>query len=170
MSTSTEKKEYDDIRKIGKEALGKVLKQTQNIKIMEKNIHKQTLSKINENVEEEDEDEDEEDDNYEGIYKRICYQVVGDILKGIDLKIILKQVKKGLLCWDYPSYTSIKYRIEEQDDFIINPFEVVEGVTECKKCGSKRVFTYQLQDRASDESSSTINKCVKCKASWKYSG
>ena len=67
-------------------------------------------------------------------------------------------------------FKEIFQRLEEHDDFIINPFEVEEGCTECKKCGSKRVFTYTKQIRSSDEPMTTFAKCVQCKISWTYSG
>ena len=57
----------------------------------------------------------------------------------------------------------------EQDNFIENPFEIEEGVLECK-CGSKRVFSYQKQSRSADEPMSTYATCVACKNKWIYSG
>ena len=57
----------------------------------------------------------------------------------------------------------------EQDNFLIKPLEIEEGVLECK-CGSKRVFSYQKQCRGGDESSTTFAECVACKAKWIYSG
>ena len=57
----------------------------------------------------------------------------------------------------------------EQDNFLIKPLEIEEGVLECK-CGSKRVFSYQKQCRGGDESSTTFAECVACKSKWIYSG
>jgi len=57
----------------------------------------------------------------------------------------------------------------EQDNFLIKPIEIEEGVLECK-CGSKRVFSYQKQCRGGDESSTTFAECVACKSKWIYSG
>lgn len=146
-----------EIREIGKKSIGTVLKK--NINTLEKYIHNKCQEKFNENS-----------DEYIQEYKRILYQIVGDIIKGIEVKEIIANLKTGNIDWNHSTFTSIKKQIQEQDDFIINPFEVVEGVTECKKCGSKRVLTVSSQTRCGDESSTTVAKCIKCKANWSYSG
>jgi DNA-directed RNA polymerase subunit M/transcription elongation factor TFIIS len=147
---STRKKE---LRSIGIKCLGSVLKLETNIKIIEKYINKKA----------------KESDEYEGMYKKILYQTIGDIIKGDDLKSMLENIKNDLVGWKHPTFTDVKNRIEEHDDFIINPFEVEEGVTTCH-CGSSRVFTYQRQTRSSDEPMTTFAQCVNCKATWTYSG
>lgn len=146
-----------EIREIGKKTIRTVLKK--NINTLEKHIHNKCQENFNENSEE-----------YIQEYKKILYQIVGDIIKGIEVKEIIANLKIGNIDWNHSTFTSIKKQIQEQDDFIINPFEVVEGVTECKKCGSKRVLTVSSQCRSSDESSTTVAKCIKCKANWSYSG
>jgi DNA-directed RNA polymerase subunit M/transcription elongation factor TFIIS len=143
------------IREKGKNALATVLKQEKNINIIEKYIHK-----IAEKSEEE----------YVTAYKKIIYQTVGDIIKGDNIKLILDNIKNEMVGWKHTVFKDISHRIQEHDDFIINPFEVEEGVTECRKCGSKRVFTYSKQVRSSDEPMTTFAKCVKCKSNWTYSG
>jgi DNA-directed RNA polymerase subunit M/transcription elongation factor TFIIS len=151
MTTSVTTKE---LRANGIKSLETVLKQEQNIKIIESYIHK-NASKT---------------DCYEENYRKIVYQTVGDVLNSLKLKDIVKNIKNDLVLWKHPVYKSIKNRIYEHDDFIINPFEVEEGVTKCGKCGSERVFTYQKQTRGSDEPMTTFAKCVKCKVNWSYSG
>jgi DNA-directed RNA polymerase subunit M/transcription elongation factor TFIIS len=145
-------KEYD-IRLKGKLVLKTVLNQDTNIKIVEKYIHKKSLK----------------NEDYDDTYIKILYQTVGDILNGKDLKIMINDIKKNMIGWNHTIFTDIKNRIEEHDEFIINPFEVEEGVTTCH-CGSGRVFTYQKQTRGADEPMTTFAECVKCKAKWKYSG
>ena len=156
MSKSVDKKEYSVMRAKGIKALGTVLKEEKNISIIEKYVYKQ--------VETLDEDAKEEEYNY------ILFQSVGDIIKSKKLKDILKDLKKSMVGWSHSDFNNIKYLIEEQDEFIINPFEVEEGVTKCNKCGSERVFTYSKQVRSADEPMSTFAKCVKCKEKWTYSG
>lgn len=143
----------EEIRSKGCLSLGTVLKQQQNIKIVEKYIHKNAY----------------DSDDYESTYKKILYQSIGDIFNNKNLKDLVKNIKNNMVGWKHPVFTDIKNRIEEHDEFIINPFEVEEGVTNCR-CGSKRVFTYQKQCRGSDEPMTTFAKCVSCKAQWSYSG
>ena len=144
-----------EIRQKGKKALGTVLTHEKNINIIEKYIHLAS-QKSNE--------------KYDTIYKKIIYQTIGDIIKGNNIKILVENIKKEMVGWKHPIFKDISQRLEEHDDFIINPFEVEEGVTECRKCGSKRVFTYSKQVRSSDEPMTTFAKCVKCKSNWTYSG
>jgi DNA-directed RNA polymerase subunit M/transcription elongation factor TFIIS len=153
MTSSHFEKEYDDIRSKGKLSLKTVLNQDTNIKVVEKYIHKKSVKS----------------EDYDDTYRKILYQTVGDILNGKDLKKIINDIKKGMIGWNHPTFTDIRNRIDEHDEFIINPFEVEEGVTTCH-CGSGRVFTYQKQTRGADEPMTTFAKCVKCKAQWTYSG
>jgi DNA-directed RNA polymerase subunit M/transcription elongation factor TFIIS len=102
-------------------------------------------------------------------YKQILYECVGDILNDKNSSYIIDRINKGQTEWKHKSYNEMKMRQEEQDDFIQNPFEVEEGVLECK-CGSRRVYSYQKQTRGSDEPSTTFAECVACGKKWQYSG
>jgi len=157
MAKSNNKKEYNSMRSKGAKALSTVLKEKKNISIIEKYVYKQVENLPNEY-------------NQQSEYNYILFQVIGDIIKGKKLCDIVKNVKKSMIGWNHEDFNNIKYLIEEQDEFIINPFEVEEGVTKCNKCGSERVFTYSKQVRSADEPMSTFAKCVKCKQQWTYSG
>lgn len=142
-------------RDTGKKALATVLKQEQNIRIVENNIF---------NIASQDKE------NTESTYLQHIYQVVGDILSGKNLKEILPEIKKGKLGWNHTSFNEWKNRLDEQDNFIENPFKVEEGALQCNKCKSKRVYYYQKQRRSCDEPMSTIATCVSCNAKWSYDG
>ena len=66
-------------------------------------------------------------------------QIVGDIIEGVALKDILP-ISRRKTAWKHNTFDTSSRQLVEQDDFIENPFEVEEGVLECK-CGSKRSFT-----------------------------
>ena len=82
------------------------------------------------------------------------------------------------LGWKNKVFDDISDRISEQNEFIRNPFEVEEGVFQCKAidpktgkiCGSRRVFSYAKQDRSCDEGTSVYCQCVACKAKWRERG
>lgn len=152
-------------RNLGKTTLGTVLKQEQNINIIEKYIF--NISSLNA----------KDDDSLEDLYKNNLYQIIGDILDGEKLKNVLSTIKTGKLGWEHHKFSEMKISMEEQDNFIENPFEVAEGVLECNKilqngqrCGSKRVFYYQRQVRSADEPMTTFANCCACGAKWKYDG
>lgn len=145
-------------REQGKSALGTVLQQDQNIRVIEKYVYDIST------------DEATDDDAVEARYRRNLYQTVGDVLDGEKLKDILANIKAGKVGWNHPKFRELQDRLEEQDNFIENPFEVEEGVLECSKCKSKRVFSYTKQCRGSDEPMTTFATCVSCSAQWKYDG
>jgi DNA-directed RNA polymerase subunit M/transcription elongation factor TFIIS len=144
---------HAELRQIGKKALASVLNQEKNITIIEKYIYLHTNK-----------------DNFEENYKSNLYQIIGDIINEEKLNDILSNIKNNKLGWSHKEFNEMANYIAEQNDFIKNPFEVEEGVFQCKKCGSKRVFSYSKQDRSADEGCSTYAQCVACKAQWRERG
>lgn len=139
------------MRDLGKKVLSTVIKQEKNVEIIEKNIYK--LSN------------DDED-----VYKKYIYEIVNNILKGKKLPDILNDIKEKKLSWKNIHFAQLVKEEEEQDDFIINPIEIIEGIAECNKCGSKRVYSYSKQCRSGDEATSSFHQCLNCKAKWSYNG
>jgi len=105
-------------------------------------------------------------ENDENKYKRNIYQVITDINNGLSIKEIENNLKKKEILWKHFSLNNYAKEEEEQDDFIINPFQVEEGVVECR-CGSKRVYSYSKQTRSGDEGITSFHQCLKCKAKWR---
>lgn len=85
-------------------------------------------------------------------------------------KILQMEQEYELLCgsdgWNHPSLAVIRERLMEQDDFVEHPFQVEEGVVECR-CGSKRTFSTQIQARSSDEGFTLLVRCVECNSQWR---
>jgi len=146
----------------GLAALGTVLKNEQNIRIVEKNVYDSSIN---------------QEEDVEICYKLNILQTVGDVANGEKLKDILGNIKSGKLGWSHNSFKQMHNMLDEQNDFIENPFAVEEGVLECKArdkegkvCGSKRVFSYQRQVRSADEPMTTFASCCQCGTKWQYSG
>lgn len=145
-------------REFGTLALQKVLNNKKNIDIIEKNIY------IN-------------SQNFEE-YKRNIYQIIGDILQKEKINDILSNIKSKKIGWNHKNFDTFSNSIKEQNDFIMNPFEIEEGVFTCKSinpenglfCGSKRVFSYSKQDRSCDEGTSVYAQCFVCKSKWRERG
>ena len=138
----------ENIRKKGVECLKLVLDKTKNINIFEKNIYK--LSK-------------KEPEKYINIIYEVCY----DIGQRKPLKKILLNIRNGNILFNHPNFSSIKNSLEEENDFITKPFEIEEGVLQCNKCDSKKTFSYTLQTRSGDESTTVFACCAQCGAKWK---
>ena len=139
----------------GKNALKTVLKQEKNIETLEKYVY-QISSQNKLNIEEN--------------YNSNLYQIIGDIIDEVKLKSILENIKKNKIGWEHHTFDEMNICISEQNDFIKNPFEVEEGVFQCKNCGSKRVYSYAKQDRSCDEGTSVYAQCVACKSKWRERG
>jgi DNA-directed RNA polymerase subunit M/transcription elongation factor TFIIS len=107
-----------------------------------------------------------------GTYDEVLYQVVGDIICKRPLNKILTDLRHDRMLKNHRRYDEINKKIQEHDEFLVNPFEVVEGISQCGKCGGKRAYSYTKQCRSADEPSSVFYQCVnsKCKNKWVYSG
>ena len=138
-------------RSQGVQALSTVLNNQKNITILEKIVFAKT--------------EQDDDD-----YRLTIYQVVADLKAQKPIKEIYRSIKNGKFGWKHHSFQEMSRCITEQNDFIENPFEVEEGVHTCRKCGSRRVFSYNKQVRGSDEGTSVFCECVACHSKWKESG
>jgi len=147
-----------EYRKNGILAISSVLKNRKNILILEKYVYEKTIESL-------------DAENVEDNYINNIFQLIGDILNdgNTNLTKILTDIKNKKIGWNHEIYRETANKINEQDEFIKNPFEVVEGVLECK-CGSKKVYSYQKQCRGADEPMTTFAQCVKCNAKWRYSG
>lgn len=101
-------------------------------------------------------------------YKRIVYQLLGEVVKLTPLKQIVLIVKKKLVGWDSIEHDRVRNEIKEHDEYLAKPFEVSEGVLECT-CGSKETISFQKQVRSSDEPMTTFAACCKCGRRWTHS-
>jgi DNA-directed RNA polymerase subunit M/transcription elongation factor TFIIS len=134
------------MREIGKNALKTVLTKEQNVNTLEKYIF---------DISNEDEKS----------YKKILYETIQDISNGNKIQDILSNIKNKNVLWKHKSLETFIKEEEEQDEFIINPFQVEEGIIECR-CGSKRVYSYSKQCRSGDEGITSFHQCLKCKSKW----
>lgn len=102
--------------------------------------------------------------------RQIIYQILNneeELNKIVDIETFKIEIEK--MGWNCSIYEDIREKIEEQDNFLIKPFEVEEGVLECR-CGSKKVFSYSKQVRSCDEGTTVFASCTECKATWTHSG
>jgi len=154
----------DILRSKTKDILRNQLLSESDISKVEGYIHKYSNRKYKKNIEKH--------------YKNIVYQTVNDLTNAVPVNTIIDNIKNDKVSWNHILFKDIQNKLDEQDNFIEHPFEVEEGVQQCKAfnpktgttCNSKRVIYYQRQERGSDEPMTTYNTCYSCGASWKYSG
>ena len=138
-----------DFREKGKELLSSIFSKEKNVRIIEQCIF-------------------ENCDCNEETYLKIMHEISTLFLdKTMKLPQILSNIKQKKFLWDNEFFDSFKQSLIEQDNFIISPFEIDEGVLECNKCGSKKTFSYTKQTRSGDESTTVFAVCSNCNAKWK---
>lgn len=150
----------NEYRNKGLNALKTVFNNEKNVTIFEKNIYDISLKNL------------KKYENIQQVYLYNIFQIINEIKnnKSINLQNLLTKIKNGKLYWKHDFFKELIDKEIEQDNFLIKPFEIEEGVLECNKCGSKRVFSYSKQSRSADEPMSTFATCVSCNSKWVYSG
>lgn len=97
----------------------------------------------------------------------LVYEIACEYLFCNNLNQVMDQVKKKEIGWHHSNFENIAHDFQEQDDFLEKPPQVEEGVMECKKCGSKRTFSFSKQTRRSDESATVFIRCSNCAYMYK---
>lgn len=139
-------------RATGKQVLATVITKEKNIELIEKYIFSKSYN--------------------EESYIHLLYESVGDLAtqdekKTNVIKNLITNLYKGNYNWNNPVYRSYIETEDEENQFVTNPIEIVEGVLECK-CGSKKTISFQKQTRSADEGATTFAQCTVCGNKWKY--
>jgi DNA-directed RNA polymerase subunit M/transcription elongation factor TFIIS len=96
------------------------------------------------------------------IYEMMCtIKKMGGLDKAVDI------LKKDQLLWSNFTFQLEKRKIDEEDDFLTQPYEVSEGVLTCGACSSKKIFSYSKQTRSSDEPMTVFAQCSQCGNKWR---
>jgi DNA-directed RNA polymerase subunit M/transcription elongation factor TFIIS len=110
------------------------------------------------------------DDTSGDAYKTLLLEVMTDLRRGLAVQDCITNLKNKNVLWNHANFADILFKQREQDEFIVNPFEVEEGVLKCPKCSNMRTFSYSKQTRSADEPMTTFAQCMGCKHKWTYSG
>jgi len=81
-------------------------------------------------------------------------------------EMLFKDVEKYQDVWNLPNFLKFRLEDEEFNKFIITPIEVVEGILQCLKCKSNKIFSFSKQTRSGDEPTSVFAKCSNCHHKW----
>ena len=127
------------------------------LKIMFKN--KQVIDELEEIIHDKSINQDE--------YKLIIQEVIQHKRNNESIQNIIENIKNNKFLTNKSEYDNFKLEIQEINDFLLNPFEVDEGVLTCGKCGSNKTFSYSKQTRGGDESTTVFAICSNCQNKWK---
>jgi DNA-directed RNA polymerase subunit M/transcription elongation factor TFIIS len=92
----------------------------------------------------------------------MMFEIATEFLFQNNIGTVMEQVRKNEIGWNHQNFETIAGDFKEQDDFLENPPQVEEGVLECKRCHSKRTFSFSKQTRRSDESATVFVRCSQC--------
>jgi DNA-directed RNA polymerase subunit M/transcription elongation factor TFIIS len=81
-------------------------------------------------------------------------------------QIYLELCTNNKIGWSHPMFVKFSQKQAEEDEFIVKPYEVEEGVLTCLKCLSKKVYSTSVQMRSADEPMTTIAQCAQCGSKW----
>lgn len=84
-----------------------------------------------------------------------------------DMRMVAERVREGAFAWNHPSFEQEKATMERLDEFILKPPQIEEGVLKCKRCGSRRTFSFSKQTRRSDEAATVFVQCAQCSLTFR---
>jgi len=139
---------------LGTKVLGLFIKKETNISIINRYIYENSTSKP---------------EYTDLLYECIGYLTQNGVAKNKEsLKSLISNIAHGDVMWNHSMYETFRDQHRESDDFLMNPFEIEEGILECRKCNSKRTFSFQRQTRSADEGSTTFAQCADCGNKWRH--
>lgn len=139
-------------RQTTKNLLSKIFNIEKNVEAIERNIYD-----VSDNLD---------------TYIELSYEILIFIKarKGIEKNLISKTIenlKNGRYGKNSFFYDTCRQEQNEEDAFIVKPFEVDEGVLECI-CGSRRTFSHPLQVKSGDEGTTIFAQCAECGNRWRH--
>jgi DNA-directed RNA polymerase subunit M/transcription elongation factor TFIIS len=107
------------------------------------------------------------ENDYEDFMYYIFYELHVEWNIFPSLKEIFSTIKKKKFGYEHSNYDTIRREVKEEEDFIMNPPVVDEGVIQCNKCKSNRTISFNKQTRSGDEAVTVFVRCVDCGAQFR---
>ena len=82
------------------------------------------------------------------------------------IQIVNESLKSDSLMWNHSIFQKERAKIDEENEFITCPYELSDGVLQCKKCGCCKIFSFSKQTRSIDEPMTVFARCSKCCHKW----
>lgn len=100
--------------------------------------------------------------------RRELYQLAGKMLtKELGNKELYQELKAGVSEWKSAVYRKRQQKEELEIRIMTTKMDVVEGLYTCKRCGSGKTYSRQVQTRSADEGMTSIIQCSKCSLVWR---
>lgn len=92
----------------------------------------------------------------------LLYEIIVDYSHHHSVSLLIDHICQKHLLWSHPNLRAVRDMFHEQDEFVEKPPEIDEGVIQCKRCRSKRTFSFSKQTRRGDESTTVFVRCSQC--------
>jgi len=79
------------------------------------------------------------------------------------------KIKNKKYIFGSDSYNTLEVLQKEQDEFLSEPPQVVEGAVDCPKCNGQKAFLCTMQIKSGDENTSVFARCATCGHSFRIS-
>lgn len=100
-------------------------------------------------------------------YRMLVFQCLGLVkLKKTTLRSLSQYLLEGKILTRCEAYDKMWKQQKEQDEYIENPMEMVDGVIQCGACKKWRIMVVQKQTRSADEGYTMFYTCVSCMHKW----
>ena len=96
------------------------------------------------------------------------FELLAEYCCHMNVEEILQSVRNKGVGWNHPQFSVYREREAEADTFLTHPPEVEEGVIECRRCHSKKTFSFSKQTRRADESATVFVRCSQCHLTFKF--
>lgn len=131
--------------------------------VMSKENRQKIYYFLKEMVEEEDLSSDEK----YNLFLYIMYEIHTEWISLPKLEDLYTYIKRKKFGYEHEQFYSIRKSFQEEETFISNPPVIEEGVIQCRKCKSKRTFSFNKQTRSSDEAVTVFVRCVDCNTQFR---
>jgi len=108
-----------------------------------------------------DKEEISQEEKYD-LFLYIMYEIHTEWNSLPKLEDLFLYIKRKKIGYNHNEFKFIRECFQEEEDFIMKPPVIEEGVISCKKCKSKRTFSFNKQTRSSDEQVTVFVRCVDC--------
>lgn len=97
----------------------------------------------------------------------LVYEFISEYTMRGSLSVLLKSVQKEEIGWNHVLLAKEHGEYRAQDEYILNPPTLEEGVIECGKCHGRRTFSFTKQTRRADESTTVFVRCGDCRNTFR---
>lgn len=109
---------------------------------------------------------------FNNIKNEVLFDVVMFLQDGKPYADVLSFLNSNTVGWNHPNFNEIAVAQAEIFSYIECPYEIIDGMFSCLKCGNKKTISYSKQTRSADEGMTTFVFCAnkECRHHWIYKG